>query len=144
MLNKAPSPDLQGPGRCVSAVVMAGTGGWRSWEATTVVPGPAPSTQWPQQWWPPCYFGCCVLLPPVCIILNTVLPFQDSESYQIFFLRFIFERETEHEQGRDRERGRHRIRSRLQVLICQHRNQCGAWTHKPWDHDLSRNPESDA
>ena len=57
------------------------------------------------------------------------------------FLMFIYfwerERETEHEQGRGRERGRHRIRSSLQVPSCQHRAQNGAWTHEPWDHDLS-------
>ena len=36
-----------------------------------------------------------------------------------------------------RERGRHRIQSRFQALSCQHRAQCGARTHGPWDHDLS-------
>ena len=60
----------------------------------------------------------------------------------LFFLMFLFifesERETEHEQGRSRERGRHRIRSRLQAPSCQHRARCGARTHEPWDHDLSR------
>ena len=29
-------------------------------------------------------------------------------------------------------------------LHCQHGDQCGAWTHKPWDHDLSWNQELDA
>ena len=38
---------------------------------------------------------------------------------------FIFERETEHKQGRGRERGRHRIRSRLQALSGQHRADTG-------------------
>ena len=28
--------------------------------------------------------------------------------------------------------------SRLQAPSCQHRAQCGAWTHEPWDHDLSQ------
>ena len=37
----------------------------------------------------------------------------------------------------EREGGRHRIRSRLQALSCQHRAGRGAWTHQPWDHDLS-------
>ena len=54
-----------------------------------------------------------------------------------FFLMFIFERERHHEQGRSRERGRHRIQSRLQAPSCQHRDQCRAHTHEPWDHDLS-------
>ena len=36
------------------------------------------------------------------------------------------------------ERGRHRIRNRLQALSCQHRARCGARTHGPRDHDLSR------
>ena len=40
--------------------------------------------------------------------------------------------------GKGRERGRHRIRSRLQALSCQHRARCGAQTHGPRDHDLSR------
>ena len=38
---------------------------------------------------------------------------------------------------RERETGRHRIQSRLHAVSCQHRAQCGAWTHRPWDHDLS-------
>ena len=42
------------------------------------------------------------------------------------------ERETEQEQGRGREIGRHRIWN------CQHRAWCRAWTHEPWDHDLSQ------
>ena len=53
---------------------------------------------------------------------------------------FIFEREREreHEWGRGRERAGHRIRSRLQALSCQHRAPCRAWSHNPWDHDLSQ------
>ena len=50
----------------------------------------------------------------------------------------FWERERQHEQGRGGERGRHRIRSRLQALSCQHRVQCGAWMHEPWDRDLSQ------
>ena len=47
------------------------------------------------------------------------------------------EREAERKWGeRGRERGRHRIQSRLQAPSPQHRPQCGAQTHKPWDHDL--------
>ena len=30
-----------------------------------------------------------------------------------------------------------------QALHCQHRARCGAWTHKPWDRDLSWSQESD-
>ena len=55
----------------------------------------------------------------------------------LFQCLFIFETETEHEWGRGRERGRHRIGSRLQALSHQLRAQHGAWTHGPWDRDLS-------
>ena len=57
-----------------------------------------------------------------------------------FFNLYLFlrQREREHEWGRVRERGRHRIRSRLQGPSCQHRARRRAWTHGPWDHDLSR------
>ena len=51
----------------------------------------------------------------------------------IFFLR---ERQTDIAREGQRERRRHRIWSRLQALSCQHRAQCGAWTHELWDHDL--------
>ena len=51
---------------------------------------------------------------------------------------YLFLRVTGREQGRGRERGRHRIWSRPQALICQHRVQCRAQTHKPWDRDLSQ------
>ena len=58
-----------------------------------------------------------------------------------FFNIYLFlrerERETECKQGRDRERGSHRIRSRFQAPHCQHRGWHGAWTHKPWDQNLS-------
>ena len=40
--------------------------------------------------------------------------------------------------GGGSERGRHRIRNRLQAPSCQHRARHAAWTHGPWDHDLSR------
>ena len=56
--------------------------------------------------------------------------------FNVYF--FFFERETEREWGRGRERGRHRIWSRLQALSRQHRAWRGAWTHEPWDHDLSQ------
>ena len=45
---------------------------------------------------------------------------------------------TDQQPSNQRERGRYRIQSRLQALSCQHRAWCGAWTHQPWDHDLSR------
>ena len=51
---------------------------------------------------------------------------------------FIFERESMQAGEGQRERGRHRTPSRLQALSYQHKARCGAWTHKPWDHDLSR------
>ena len=78
-----------------------------------------------------------------CLFLN-------SGTVDFFFsfkiLTFIIERERErvltcaHEWGRGRERGRHRIRSSLQAPSCQHRAWCGAWAHKPRDHDFSRSP----
>ena len=52
------------------------------------------------------------------------------------FITFIYFWETEWKRERGRERGRY-SRSRLQALSHQYRAQCGAWTHKPWDHDLS-------
>ena len=58
---------------------------------------------------------------------------------------YFWERERERERervsewgGAERETGRHRIWSRLQAPSCQHRAWCGAWTHKPWDHDLGQ------
>ena len=59
--------------------------------------------------------------------------------FLIFFNVYLFlrQRETEHERGRVRERGRHRTWNRLQALSSQHRAQCGARTHIPWDRDLS-------
>ena len=56
------------------------------------------------------------------------------------FLMFIFERQTEREQG-GAVRGRHRIRSRLQTLSCQHRARRGARTHDLRDHVTE--PKSD-
>ena len=50
---------------------------------------------------------------------------------------YFWERGRESKQERSRDRGRHRIQSRLQVPSCQHRARRGAWTHQPWDHDLS-------
>ena len=62
----------------------------------------------------------------------------------LFFLMFVYslrererEREHEHEEGRGRERETQNLKL-LQALSCQHRDWCGAQTHKPWDHDLSR------
>ena len=71
----------------------------------------------------------------VCVYI-TAFKFKKNFSCFYLFLK-VRERETEHEKGRSRERRRHRIRSRLQALSCQHRAQSGAWTHVPWDHDLS-------
>ena len=51
----------------------------------------------------------------------------------------ILEREkTEHKRGRGKEGGRQTMQSRLQSLSCQHRAWCWAWTHGPWDDDLSQ------
>ena len=61
----------------------------------------------------------------------------------IFFFLSLFilrEREKESMQGRGRERGE----NLKQAPHCQHRAQRGARSHKPWDHDLNRNQESDA
>ena len=57
----------------------------------------------------------------------------------IIFLCFVYfwDRGRQSMRRGGAERGRHRIWSRLQALSCQHRAQCGAWTHKPWNHDLS-------
>ena len=72
------------------------------------------------------------------------------------FLEFIYfwdkergwKRETETDryrvqQGRCREWGRHRLWNRLQAPSCQHRAWHGAWTHGPWDHDLSQSQTLD-
>ena len=54
------------------------------------------------------------------------------------FLNILFILERERESRGGAERGRHRIWNRLQAPSCQHRAQCGARTHRLWDHDLSR------
>ena len=51
---------------------------------------------------------------------------------------FIFETERDWAWAGEGQRGRHRIWSRLHALSCQHRAWRGAWTHRLWDHDLSR------
>ena len=55
-----------------------------------------------------------------------------------FFNVYFWEKESEThcERGRGRERGRHRIWSRPRLWAV--RAWCGAWTHEPWDHDLSQ------
>ena len=53
------------------------------------------------------------------------------------YLFILRESEHAHKWGRGREKGIHRIWSRLQAPSCQHRAQCKAWAHEPWDHDLS-------
>ena len=47
---------------------------------------------------------------------------------------FIHFWEREYEQGRDRERETEHLKW---ALHWQQRTRCGAWTHQPWDHDLS-------
>ena len=63
-------------------------------------------------------------------------------SLKKFFNVYLFLRAQERDRvqmGKEqRKRGIHRIGSRLQVLSCQHGARCGARTHEPWDHDLSR------
>ena len=78
-------------------------------------------------------------LVPSQVFLKCVLMFLFS--FFKFFNVYLFLRETETECKwiRGRKRGRHRIQSRPQALSCQHRAWCGAQTHEPWDHDLSRN-----
>ena len=68
--------------------------------------------------------------------------------FNSLFLRNVyFERESEHTHvsrggaERERERGRERFPSRLHA---QCRAWHGAWLHKSWDHDLSRNRDLDA
>ena len=51
---------------------------------------------------------------------------------------FILKRERDRVWAGEGQRERHRIWSRFQSLSCQPRAQCGAQTHKPWDHDLSQ------
>ena len=65
-------------------------------------------------------------------------PFLDF--FFLFFLTFIYfwDRERHNMNREGSERRRHRIWSRFQALSCQHRAQRRAWTHRPWDHDLSR------
>ena len=58
--------------------------------------------------------------------------------YVFIYFLVLRDRETEHEWGRGRARGTQRIQSKLQALSCQHRAQCGAWTHELWDHDLGQ------
>ena len=58
---------------------------------------------------------------------------------------FIFESEMERQRACmwAREVQREKRENPKQVPCCQRRAWCGAWTHKPWDDDLSRNQESD-
>ena len=60
--------------------------------------------------------------------------------FLFIFLTFIYfwDRERQSMNGGGSERGRQRIWNRFQALSCQHRAQCGARTHGPGDHDLSR------
>ena len=63
----------------------------------------------------------------------------------VFLSLFIlWEREQDRTSGEgQRERGGQR-ENPMQPSPCQHRAQCKAQTHEPWDHDLSRNQKSDA
>ena len=96
---------------------------------------------------PLCHYLWC---PAQCMLVRSentlgrpdiaICGHRDRFSAVSIFFMLIFETETKHEwgRGRERERGRHRVRSRLQALSCQHRARRAAWTHEPWNHDLSR------
>ena len=62
-------------------------------------------------------------------------------TFYLFFLKFtyLFLRERARERAREGQR-----ENPKQAVCCQHRAQCGAWTHEPWDYDLSWNQELDA
>ena len=57
--------------------------------------------------------------------------------FNFFKLCLLWERQRQWKWGRSRERGR------MQAPHCHSWARCGARTHKPWDHDLSRNQEFD-
>ena len=100
----------------------------RCWQVWLLLGSFSPACRWG---FPACSRG----LPSVraCALISSFF-------FLIFFNVYLFlrQRETEHEWGRVTERGRHRIWNRLQALSCRHRARRGAWTHGPWDHDLSR------
>ena len=91
----------------------------------------------------------CALWPPFCgppfslrnrniFSRHLHLPsYRDSTRLCLHFSKvFIYfsEREREHERGRSRGRETEDLK---RALCWQQRAQCGAWTHKQWDHDLS-------
>lgn len=85
----------------------------------------------------------CLRSIEICPSMNSTQQSYILLWHNIFFLffnvyLFLRDRERQHEWRRGRERGRHRTWSRLQALRCQHRARCGAGTHRPWNHDLSR------
>ena len=56
---------------------------------------------------------------------------------------YLFLREREREQaGEGHTKGKRE--NPKQAPHCQQGAQCGAWTHEPWDHDLSWNLQLDA
>ena len=65
--------------------------------------------------------------------------------YYYYYYYYYFEREWESARtsggGSEREGEREYPK---QAPHCQYRAGCGARTHKPWDHDLSRNQELNA
>ena len=85
---------------------------------------------------------------PTRIVDLSICPFRSVLFYSSYIFKSLFIclfREREYEQGRGRERGSEREsrKNPKQSLHCQYGAQGGAQTHKPWDHDLSRNQESD-
>ena len=61
-----------------------------------------------------------------------------------FFFKFIYLFWERERRGRDIVSGGGIEKGRPRIPSSQRKAQCGAQTHEPWDHDLSRNPESDA
>ena len=75
-----------------------------------------------------------------CFLILLTFSFIEQKFLKCF-LTFIYYWETER-QSMSRggaERGGDRIWSRLQALSCEHRVPRWAWTHEPWDYDLSQN-----
>ena len=71
------------------------------------------------------HLGLAGRMPVVC---------NHFEKCLIFISFWVRRGETELEQERGRERERQKPK---QAPGCQHRARCRAWTHEPWDHDLS-------
>ena len=85
-----------------------------------------------------------MVLAQSCFTFPWAIEILGSRAYIVGFFNvylFLRVRQREHKLGRGRDGGRHRIRSRLRAPSCQRRARCGARTHEPRDHDLSRSPK---